>query len=441
MKYKISILTAAVVLIACLPALAVLQIDFQTAMELALKNNRGLKMLKTDGQYADLQVKEAYSAAYPMVNAIGSYSRNIIIPEMESDFVMNGEPMSFRMAMGRENNYFGMIELQQPLWIAGKIGLGVKIAKIYRQIADYGIDQGESDLKMLLTRAYYTALLAEEMYHLTVETESQISNHLKNAEAMYEEGVVSEYDKLRAEVELANFQPQVTGAEEGWKMAREALRIVIGLDPDEEFELTGKLEEEIPGEMEIDWAVAQALQNRADYKQLALQGDMFKHILRVEKRNQYWPNFFLSVGYQLQAQEGDFDFNDYFWGEGLSTGISVSIPLFDGFKTKNRIQMAKVNLKRQAIITSQVEEGIRMEVKTAVWQLEQAVDKLTASRQAVMQAEKGYAIAEVRYESGISTQVELLDVRLAQTQAQIGELSAKFDIIMAKAALERAMGR
>ena len=441
MKYKISILAAAVLLIACLPAGAVLQVDFQTAMELALKNNRGLKLLKVDSQYADLQVKEAYSAAYPTINAIGSYSRNIIIPEMESDFEMNGERMSFRMALGRENNFFGQIELQQPLWIAGKIGLGVKIAKIYRDIADYGIDQGESDLKMLVTQAYYTALLAEEMHRLTVETEGQIANHLKNAEAMFAEGVVSEYDKLRAEVELANFQPQVTAAEEGWKTALEALRIVIGLKPDEEFELTGELEEEIPGEVEIDAAVLRAIQNRVDYKQLALGGKMLNHILEVEKRNQYWPNFFLTVGYQLQAQEEDFDLNDYFWGEGLSAGIAVSIPLFNGFKTKNRIQMAKVDLKRQAIITSQVEEGIRMEVKTAVWHLEQALDKLTASRKAVQQAEKGYAIAEVRYESGISTQVELLDARLAQTQAQIGELSAKFDIILAKAALERAMGR
>jgi outer membrane protein TolC len=75
-----------------------------------------------------------------------------------------------------------------------------------------------------------------------------------------------------------------------------------------------------------------------------------------------------------------------------------------------------------------------------VWKLEEASEKLQASQQAVQQAEKGYSIAEVRYQSGISTQVELLDARLSGTQAQISELSARYDLIVAKASLERAIG-
>jgi outer membrane protein TolC len=167
---------------------------------------------------------------------------------------------------------------------------------------------------------------------------------------------------------------------------------------------------------------------------------MLKSVLKVEKRNQYWPSFYLSVNYQQQAQENNFEFDKYFWGEGLSAGISVVIPLFDGFKTHSRVQMAKVELKKFELTRGQVEDGIRMEVKTSAWKLNEAWDKLQASRKSVEQAEKGYAIAEVRYQNGISTQVELLDARLAETQAKISELSARYDLIVAKASLERAKG-
>jgi outer membrane protein TolC len=416
------------------------KIDFQQAWELAQQYNKSLQTLREQDKYAKLQVKEAYSYAYPVVTATGSYSRYLLIPEIRNDFTMNGEKMTFQMALGRENNFYGGVSLQQPLWIAGKIGIGVKVAKIYRQITEYGLAQGEADLRLQVTQAFYGALLAKEYHQLTRDTEKQISAHVQNVTAMFEQGVVSEYDKLRAEVELSNFHPQVTSAEDANKIAMEAVRIVLGLKPEEEFELVGEMKDIEPSQVDLNQSISEALQKRNDLKQLGLQGEMLKSVLKVEKRNQYWPSFYLSVNYQQQAQENNFEFDKYFWGEGLSAGISVVIPLFDGFKTHSRVQMAKVELKKFELTRGQVEDGIRMEVKTSAWKLNEAWDKLQASRKSVEQAEKGYAIAEVRYQNGISTQVELLDARLAETQAKISELSARYDLIVAKASLERAKG-
>jgi outer membrane protein TolC len=307
-------------------------------------------------------------------------------------------------------------------------------------VAELGVAQGECDLRLQVVQAFYGAILAKEYHQMMVDTKAQIESHLKNVQAMYEQGMVSEYDKLRAEVELANFSPQVTSAEEAWKMALEGLRMVLGLAPQDEFEPVGELAEITPKEVDINKAIDEAFSNRADYRQIGLRTQMLQQALKVEKRNQYWPSFFLSVNYQKQAQEKNLNFDEYFWGEGLSVGIACSIPLFDGFKTHNRIQMAKLNVHKAELMKSQAEDGIRIEIKQAVWKLEEASEKLQASQQAVQQAEKGYSIAEVRYQSGISTQVELLDARLSGTQAQISELSARYDLIVAKASLERAIG-
>jgi len=102
--------------------------------------------------------------------------------------------------------------------------------------------------------------------------------------------------------------------------------------------------------------------------------------------------------------------------------------------------MAKVDLKKNELMMMQAKDGVRLEIKSALSNLYEAQDKLTASHKAAAQADKGYAIAEVRYQEGLSTQVELLDARLAQTQAQTSLLAAKFDLILANAELKKAMG-
>jgi outer membrane protein TolC len=417
------------------------EINFEQAWTLARENNRSLKLLRMEYQNAELKVKEAYSAAMPVVSATGSYSYNFLIPELKNKFTMDGQEMEFKMALSKEHNYYAGITLEQPLWVAGKVGIGLKIAQIYHDISALSVKQGEADLKMAVTQAFYGSLLAKEYYNLTLDTENQIKKHLENVKAMFEQGVVSDYDRLRAEVELANFHPQVTQAEEAWKLSLEGLRILLGLPAEEEFIPTGTIDEFVPLDLDIGKTVELAFANRPDLRQLDQQKQMLLQLLKLEKRNQYWPNLFFSATLQRQAQEEDLNFKNYFWSDGLSGGIGIQIPLFDGFRTSARIQQNKVNLKKQEILLDQVKEGVRMEVKEAVWDLQQAVDKLTASRQAVVQADKGYAIAEVRYASGISTQVELLDARLAGTQAKIGELSALFDLVSAKAALDHAVGK
>ena len=431
-----------ILLLSTLPALSIeLVIDFEKAMDLAMKQNKQIRMLKADNEYANLQVKEAYSGAMPVINAIGSYSRYLVIPEMESDFVMDGKPVSFKMALGRKNNYYGSITLDQPLWIAGKIGIAIKIAKLYKEVAEKRVALGEDELKLQVTQVFYGVIVAAEFMDLTKQTENQIESHLRNAKAMFEEGVISEYALLRAEVELANFHPTVTASREAYKMAMEGLRIVLGLEPEEGFTVQGRLEDISPETIELEQALEIAYDSRPDLQQISLQKEMFDQLLQIEQRNQYWPSFFLSLAYTRQAQDDNFEFDNYFWGDGVSAGISVAVPLFDGFKTKSRVQMAKINLKKNGLLTMQVRDGIRMEIKSALSRIYEAQDKLNASQKAVMQAEKGYRIAEVRYQEGISTQVELLDARLAQTQAQTSELAAKYELIVAEAEFNKAIGR
>jgi outer membrane protein TolC len=440
LKVIVVFITAVLLMISADYANAAVRIDFQKAMEMAMERNHSLKLLQNEKKMADLQVKEAYSAALPVVNAVGSYSQYLKIPTQKSVINFGGAPVTMKIQMGMNHNYYGALTLDQPIWVAGKVGIGLKIAKIYREIAETGVAMGESDLKMQVTQAFYGAILAEEYYQLSLDTEKQLKSHLDNVNSMFGQGMTSEFDRLRAEVELANFRPQVLSADEMRKTSLEGLRIVLGIEPDTDIELAGNLISVEQKEADIENSVKTALENRPDMKQIGLRKGMLKQMLKLETRNQYWPNLFFNMEYVRQAQEKNLSYNDYFWSEGLSAGVSLQIPLFDGFKTSAKIQQAKVNLRSHELVTAQAVDGVVLEVKTACWKLDEALENLNAAKKAVEQAKKGYAIAEVRYSNGVSTQVELLDARLAETQAKIGELNARYDIIAAKAALDRALG-
>ena len=108
---------------------AVMKLDFEQAWELAKEHNRNLKLLKMDKKFADLQVKEAYSAAMPSISAMGNYYYNFIIPELRTEFTMNGQKTEFVMALEKEHNYYGAIQLDQPIWSVylAEIMLGLSI--------------------------------------------------------------------------------------------------------------------------------------------------------------------------------------------------------------------------------------------------------------------------------------------------------------------------
>ncbi len=418
-----------------------ISLSFADAWEMAQSENAQIKQAHLNIDKAKAQIGEAYSAAMPTLTASSYFQRNFIIPEMRTEMPpeFGGGTMKFKF---EQNNLLsGKIELAQPLYAAGKVGMALKIAKLYEQASEERLTQTNAETKLLITQLYFGAAVTGEWEQVMQETYQQMEAHLNKVEDMYAEGIVSEYDLIRSRVQVSNFFPQVVSAGTAKTVAFEALAIALNLPKDQKIELTDNLMD-FPLDMPVPADPFNiAISRRPELKQLDLQKKMLGTLLKIEKHGVYWPNLFLVGGYSLSAQEPDFAYDDYYWMESMYAGVSLSIPIFDGFKAHHRAQQVQVDIKTIGIQREQLLRGINLELIQAESKLEEALKNVQAQEEGRAMAEKGYSIAVVRYENGLATQLEMMDAQVALNQAKTNELSARFDAISARAELEKALGR
>jgi outer membrane protein len=418
-------------------------VTLEDAWQLAAQNNKDLQIAREAVILADGQVREAWSAALPRISASGQYQRNIETPVFYISMAdpETGEESTQTFKMGEDNSYAGILKLEQPLWLAGKIGLGLKAAKLYRNLSRESLRSAGVYLRYQVAQSFFGVLLAKAMLEVTQENLDLTQQHADRIHRLFEQGQVSEYDVIRADVQVANQRPEVLTAENQLQLAENALKSLLGIDLNRQVEFQGELVPVEQEELTADAAYQLALQRRAEQQILNLQKQINSVQYTAESRDIYWPNFYLSADATWQTQAPDYAFEDYEWNRSVSAYLQVSIPLFDGFETKARKQQVRAQARQLLHQEIQFHDGLRLELQGILDDINTAQERLDAQQQTIGQAQRALDIAEVRYENGISTLLEVLDAQLALRVARTEYLKAVYDQRVAVFALERALGQ
>jgi len=422
-----------------------IRLDWDTAWKMALEHSEEMAAAKDAIAKARHQVGEAYAGAMPTVEANGIFQHYFKIPEsiMILPPDMTGEPDDIRIKIkrGSENTAMGDIQLTQPLWLAGKIGIAVKLAKIYNQISQFGLDITRDKLRQSLVQTFYGAILADEYVIISHEAYAQAEQHREQAQRIFDQGMVSEYDLIRAGVAVANLRPQVIEALTGRDLAYKGLKMLIGLDVDQEIKIIGDLDQVIQPPDEYENAIKTALNTRPEFSQLGLQAKLYDGQYEIERRNTLWPNFMMNFKYETMASADDMKFGKYEFLGGFGGTLIMQVPLFDGWASSHRSQIARINKRAVLRQKNYLERGVKVEVFQALSDFRKAEEQLKAARETLAQAEKGQRIAEVRYREGVGTQLEWLDAELQVNNSKVNVLQAQFNLLAARAAYDRAVGK
>ncbi len=422
-----------------------LKLDWDAAWKLAREQSEYLEAARDQFNKAQTQIGEAYASAMPTVEASGAFQHYFKIPK--SILMLPGamfdasHDIRMKIAQGQENTAVGSVELNQPLYVAGKIGIAIKLAKIYREISELAMDVSQSELKKKLTEAFYGAIVAQEYQKVSQKAMDQAERHLQQVQNLYDQGMVSEYDLIRARVAVSDMRPQVIEAETAVELSLKGLKILLRLDVDQEIEVVGDLNQAATPLPAYDLSVGEALDRRGELKQLGLTAQLYEGQRTVERHSTLWPNLFLSLKYQTMAAAEDYKFGKYEFLDGWSGSLALSIPLFDGFASKNRAEQALINQRAALRQQKNLQDYIKLQVFQALQNYKKAQETLNAARESVGQSEKGLSIAEVRYREGVGTQLEWLDAELQLNGSRVKELQAKYDLLTARAAYDRALGR
>ncbi len=421
-----------------------LTLSRESVVQMALEQNEGYKAAQLEKDRIRGRYLEARSGALPRLTFDAGYQRNIDL--QTSVFTMSdsaGNSETMKISFGTPHNYSFGLSFYQPLYAAGKVGAAIKIAKHGFAYTDAAIAAARHDVATRADKAYLDAVSAREAAIVFREAEKLADANLAVVQKLYDQGQVSEYDLLRAQVQAANSRPNRIAADNNAGLALDYLRNILALPPETEVQLDSTIAETIVPDVTLEPLVTEALANRPELQQSDQLVKINEKLIDIAQSG-YKPNLGLASQVQWTSFADKFSKTSTAsdaWNRSWTVGVSLSWPIFTGFETTGKIRQAKVDYTQSQLNRSQQTRQVRLEVQDAVGKLKEAGQRVEALGQTVKQAERGVEIAQVRYGNGIGTQLELLDAQVALTASRVNRISARHDLVVAITNLRRAVGR
>jgi TolC family type I secretion outer membrane protein len=421
------------------------EISLKECLELALKNNESILSSKQKLLASEEKIGEARSAMFPQISIQTSYTRLSEVAKFTINLPTMGVALPgvtqtqgpLEMKLGTENLYNGQISLQQPIFTWGRISRSIRIAELGSMASREDLRKAELDLVFNVKKAFYDLLLAKEMAKVANESLEIAKKHLDIARKHFNEGLISNYDLMRAEVQVEQLKPNLIKAENGVALAKAALAREVGMDLDEDLEPKEELAlPDVRPDLPLPDLIQMALSSRPELKALSIQEDIAEESLKIAKVGNM-PNIVAMANYYYKnGTPPDVEKMKGTW----NISLALSMPIFDGLATKHRAEQAQANLEYTRRMREMVEKGIRLEVKQAYLSIKEAEATIAAQEKNVEQAQELLRLANVRYENGMATSLDVADAQLALMQAKIGRAQAIYSYLVSLARMERAVG-
>ncbi|MBN2281948.1 MAG: TolC family protein [Candidatus Marinimicrobia bacterium] len=457
-----------------------LVLDLETAKEIALQNNPTIKIAEKGVNRAKSQIVEARSGMFPAINAFSSLDHawdlqknvipNFLKPSLAptnleignallalGDQFDNQElrdrgmgmiqsvemmPDYLEMAFGLENTLVYGVQLQQPLFTGGAIYNGYKISKLGLEIAEKQLEAVTQSLLDNVTRTYYFALFAKSAMEVSSEALVSAEENLALVQKFFDSGKASKLDLLRAEVEVANLKPSVISAENNLEMAFSRLNITLGFESNKDIVLSDKLEykECDLQKTALEELVRIAKLNRPEMAILENQKKIANRQLAISKGS-FLPTVALGTTYQYLGMRNDLEYTGDDFNKSFNTSISLSIPLFEGFRKSSKIQQAKILTGEMNDQLNSAGDGIQMEVESAYFLMKEAEKKVETQGKTIEQAQEALRLANLMYKEGAATQLDVLNSNLALKSAKMNYQQSLLEFNNAISQLKKAINK
>ncbi len=442
------------------------------AVQIALERSRQVRTAEFQLREADERVSEAWGSVYPRVELSANYTRNLkpAVNFLPAQIFNPDAPPDqlIQVQFGADNTWSSSVNLTQTLFDPA-VFIGVGAAGRFRGLQSEVVRGQKQQIVTQVRTAYYNVMLAQEQHRLTENSVRRVRESLADTKAMNRAGIAADYDVLRLEVQLANLEPNLRRAENAIADARRQLTVALDMELSaaESLIVAGSLAEmdmvsfeyNSPENQEllrfagvdfsqpeppVETLIRMAADARSDLRQLELTASLRKTELRLEQV-EYLPKISLFGSYGVNAQEnGSPDFfgeNEMQRATSSQVGLTVSLPLFTGFKRDARIDQKRAVLRAAETQMDLASDQAETQIRALAEQAEESRLRAEAQARAVHQANRGYEIASAQYREGISDQLELTDAEVALRESEFNYAQALYDFLVARARLDEAVGR
>jgi outer membrane protein TolC len=473
------------------PTSAARALTLDEAIRLAARESEALQIARAGVSRASGQVKQARSQYLPQVNSSVIYARTLRTqfsalanssgpdtttgPQLQSlctpPIPANATPAERNAALaqastcvaapgidfskvgfGARNAYTVGLNFSQTVFAGGRIRGQNESANATRRSAEVEVTAQRAQLALDVTQAYFDAILADRLVAIADTALVQTEELLRQTSVARRVGNQSEFELLRATVTRDNQRPVLIARRGDRDVAYYRLKQLLNLPLDEALTLTTPIDQPAiisrviaanasltatAPDARMDTLTPLALpdtatSDRAPVRQSEEALRATEGQLRVARADRL-PALALTSGYQrLFFPPGFFPtLNQY--SENWTVGGQLTVSLFTGGRIGGQIEVAKANLDEARARLQQARELASLDTRVSLILLQQAEASFAASRGTAQQADRAYAIDQIRYREGISTQTDLTQSRLLLEQAMVNQAQSARDLAVARA--------
>ncbi|MEG2066381.1 MAG: TolC family protein [Tannerellaceae bacterium] len=437
-----------------------LRLNMERALEIALSENPTVKVANQEIEKRKYAKRGSYAALFPKITFTADYGRTLKKQVMYMDGFDMGSTsgagggtgsgstetaggafpdLAKGIPVGRSNNWNTGFNASMPL-INASLWKSLDISALDVELAIEQARSSKIGMVNQVKKAFYSVLLANDSYRVFRESYDNALQNYVDIKQKYDQGMVAEYDLIRADVTVKNSEPNMLQAENALTLAKWQLKALLGMNLDLPISCEGYLTDFEEALFADFLSTDTSLVNNTELKQLDLQSRQLKQSLQMKKFS-FLPTLSLTGLYQWNSSNNDFRFKDYMWNPYSMIGVNLSIPIFSGGDKYYGIKQTKVSINQLSLQREDAERNLQLAIRQYMDNMKTCVKQFAAAQRGVEQAKRGYLISQKRYDTGAGTLLEMNDSELAMTQAKLNFNQAIYDYMVAKTELEKTLGQ
>ena len=399
-------------------------LNLSSSISIAFKNNKDIQMQEKEIMVARAGILDARSRFLPNINFTGTYTYNekVFLPSIFTGF--------------QNDNLLGL-GLSESIYSGGANLAGLRQSQLGLTVQEETLRAKKLDVEFEAKRLYYGLLLAYENERIAVEALGQAKAHYENVAQLYGHGRASRFDLLQSKVQVSLLEPPVIRAGNDIESLKAELNKLLARRVYFPITIAEKLSYTLI-EIKEEEFLKVAYLDKPELKLKALGVDIDKWGIKMANAG-YRPQVNMNANYLYRSSN-----TGHIIGGGnrnWNAGLSVQIPIFEGFSTQAKVDAAKARFAEAKLDKDNLSDQIAVDIRNACLNLNESAAVIKSQQDNVGEAREALRISEVSYTNGVATNLDVLDSQVSLAQIQTNLAGSTYDYLMAEAYLDRTMGK
>jgi outer membrane protein TolC len=419
----------------------------QQAIDFALRQNINIKNSILDGVSAEGRIREIKASALPQVAASASLSDNLIIQKafLPAKFANpnasdNDPPLVVAFGVAYAGN--ATLNLNQVIY-SPSLNVGLRAAATYRELAQRNLQGTKVTVAEQVAKAYYSVLVAAERAKLLDYNITRLDTLLNETRALNQQGFVEKLDVQRLDVQANNLRAERQNVQNLIELSYTLLKFQMGMGVNDEITLAEQLQDRSIDDLRPLISPDPTFQytSRIEYSTLETQIKLAEQDIELTQKG-YFPTLagFANYGYNSGRNIFSQLITDRWLNFG-TVGLSLQVPIFDGFQKRYQIAQKRVTLQKANNSGELLRNSIDLQIRQSSITLNNGLQSLQTQQRNRDLAQEIVRVTRIKYKEGVGSSIEVLNAEASLREAQTNYFASLYDFLIAKVDQDRALGR